>query len=173
MQRAADQERAERERAAAAVADVVRQALVCEDCGQPQAGGLCEECGYERRTQALTVEAGLVAATWAADLEAEVEAVAVDVRASLAGDIERARRMFLDSAPLGELNADPIGAASVLAFGALRAVEEALQEACRSAVGRLARTEEADVEARRPIRPSRGGAGSGTTRPVRTPSPRR
>ncbi|MFE3685412.1 hypothetical protein ACFXPM_19480 [Streptomyces sp. NPDC059095] len=156
--RAADQERAERERAAVAVADVVRQALACEDCGQPQAGGLCEACGYERRTEALTVEAGMVAATWAADLEDQdaVEAVAADVRASLAGDIERARRVFLASALFGELDADPIGAASVLAFGALRAVEEALPEFRRSALGRLARTEEADAEARRAYRTEQG-----------------
>ncbi|PJM98565.1 hypothetical protein CG740_34510 [Streptomyces sp. CB01201] len=156
--RGADQERAERERAAAAVAEVVRQALACEDCGQPQAGGLCEPCGYERRTEALTVEAGMVAATWAADLEdqAAIEAVAADVRASLTDDIERTRRVFLASAPLGELDADPIGAASVLAFGALRAVEEALVEFRRSALGRLARTEEADAEARRAYKTEQG-----------------
>ncbi|MFF3699467.1 hypothetical protein [Streptomyces sp. NPDC002221] len=61
----------------------------------------------------------------------------------MAGDIERARRVFLGSALLGELGADPIGAAPMLAFGALRAVEEALVEFRRSALGRMARTEEA------------------------------
>ncbi|MFD7716483.1 hypothetical protein [Streptomyces sp. NPDC059814] len=66
--RAADQERAERERAAAD-ADAVRQAPACEDCGQQQAGGLCEACSYRRRTEALIVEAAMVAATWAADLD--------------------------------------------------------------------------------------------------------
>ncbi|WP_242513920.1 hypothetical protein [Streptomyces leeuwenhoekii] len=120
--RTADQERAEREHAAAAAAETVRQALACEDCGQQQAGGLCEACGYQRRTEALIVEAGMVAATWSADLadQADIDAVAADVRASLAADIKRARRAFLDSAPPGELNADRIGAAAVLAFGALR-----------------------------------------------------
>ncbi|WNI34411.1 hypothetical protein [Streptomyces sp. ITFR-6] len=147
--RAADQERAERERAAAAAADEVRQALACEDCGQQQAGGLCEACGYRRRAEALIVEAGMVVATWAADLadQGDVDAVDADVRASLAADIERARGAFLDSAPPGELEADPIGAAAVLAFGALRAVEAALPEFRSSALGRLARTEEADAEA--------------------------
>ncbi|MCX4581325.1 hypothetical protein OHB41_51195 [Streptomyces sp. NBC_01571] len=156
--RAEAAERAECERAAAAAADAVRQALACEDCGQQQAGGLCEACGYERRTEALTMEAALVAATWAADLEdqAAVDAVAADVRASLAADIERARRVFLDSAPLSELDADPIGTASVLAFGALRAVEEALPEFRRSALVRLARTEEADAEARRAYKTEQG-----------------
>ncbi|WP_328698509.1 hypothetical protein [Streptomyces sp. NBC_00342] len=149
--RAADQERAERERAASAAADAVRQALACEDCGQQQAGGLCEACGYRRRAEALIVEAGMVVATWAADLahQGDVDAVAADVRASLAADIERARRAFLDSAPPGELDADPISAAAVLAFGALRAVEAALPEFRSSALGRLAQTEEADAEARR------------------------
>ncbi|MGP3635587.1 hypothetical protein ACTU45_19840 [Streptomyces sp. 24-1644] len=154
--RAADQERVER--AAAAAADAVRQALACEDCGQQQAGGLCEACGYRRRTEALIVEAGMVAATWSADLadQADVDAVAADVRASLSADVERARRAFLDSAPPGELDADPIGAAAVLAFGALRAVEAALPEFRSSALGRLARTEEAEAEAQRAFKTEQG-----------------
>ncbi|WP_331446624.1 hypothetical protein [Streptomyces xanthochromogenes] len=156
--RGADQVRVECERAAAAVADVVRRALVCGDCGQRQAGGLCEACGCERRMVALMVEAGLGAATWAAGLvdQAGVEAVAAGVGAWLAGDIECARRVFLDSALLGELGAGPIGAVSVLVFGALRAGEEALVEFRRSALGRLAGTEEADVGARRAFETERG-----------------
>ncbi|MEV8103567.1 hypothetical protein [Streptomyces sp. NPDC088135] len=156
--RAAAAEHSERERQAAAAADAARQALACEDCGQQQAGGLCEACGYRRRTEALVVEAGMVAASWSADLadQADVDAVAADVRASLAADIERARRGFLDSAPPGEMAADPIGTASVLAFGALRAVEEALPELRSSALGRLARTEEAEAEARRAYKTEQG-----------------
>ncbi|MFC8705858.1 hypothetical protein ACFUIV_27245 [Streptomyces anulatus] len=156
--RAADQERAKDERAAAAAAETVRQALACEDCGQQQAGGLCEACGYRRRTETLIVEAGMVAATWSADLadQADVDTVTADVRASLAADIERARRAFLDSAPPGELDADPIGAAAVLALGALRAVEAALPEFRSSALGRLARTEEAEAEARRAFKTEQG-----------------
>ncbi|MEV4975329.1 hypothetical protein AB0K59_30945 [Streptomyces scopuliridis] len=152
------QERAEREREAAAAADAVRQALACEDCGQQQAGGLCEGCGYRRRTEALTVEAGLVAATWAAVLDdpADVAAVTADVRASLAADIERTRREFLDSVEPGELDADPAGAASVLAFAALQAVEATLPEYRRSALGRLGRTEEAEAEARLAYRTEQG-----------------
>lgn len=156
--RSADQERAEREREAAAAAETIRQALTCEDCGQQQAGGLCEACGYRRRTEALIVEAGMVAATWSADLadQADIAAVTADVRASLEADIERARRAFLNSAPPGELDADPIGTAAVLAFGALRAVETALPEFRSSALGRLARTEEADTEARRAFKTEQG-----------------
>ncbi|MFJ5850802.1 hypothetical protein [Streptomyces sp. NPDC092903] len=52
---AADQERAER--AAAADANAVRQELGCEEYGQQQAGGLCEACGYRRRTEAPIVAA--------------------------------------------------------------------------------------------------------------------
>jgi len=156
--RAAAAEQAERERAAAAAADAVRQALACEDCGQLRAGGLCEACGYWRRTEALRVEAGLVAATWAADLDdtAGVAAVTADVRASLDADIERARREFLELVEPGELDADPVAAASALAFAALQAVEQALPEYRNSALGRLGRTEEAEVEARRAYKTEQG-----------------
>lgn len=53
--RTASAERAEGERQAAATADAVRQALAYEDCGQQQAGGLCEGRGYRRQTEALVV----------------------------------------------------------------------------------------------------------------------
>ncbi|MEV0694855.1 hypothetical protein [Streptomyces sp. NPDC050388] len=149
--RAAAQERAERERAAAAAADAVRQALPCEDCGQERSAGLCEACGFRRRTEAAIVEAGLVAATWSAALDDadDVAAVAVRVRASLEADIERARREFLELMEPSALDADLVLAASALAFAALQAVEQALPEYRSSALGRLGRTEEAEAEARR------------------------
>ncbi|MGW5929854.1 hypothetical protein ACWF2L_27035 [Streptomyces anulatus] len=111
-----------------------------------------------RLPAALIVEAGMVAAAWSADLadQADVDTVTADVRASLAADIERARRAFLDSAPPGELDADPIGAAAVLAFGALRAVEAALPEFRSSALGRLGQAEEACAEARRAYKTEQG-----------------
>lgn len=61
------------------------RALPCEDCGQEQAAGLCEVCGYRRRTEALTVEAGTVATAWSADLDDSqaVAAVLVHVRETL------------------------------------------------------------------------------------------
>lgn len=149
--RAAAQERAERERRASATADAVRQTLPCEDCGQERSAGLCEACGYRRRTEALIAEAGLVAATWSAALDDadDVAAIAVRVRASLEADIERARREFLELMEPGALDADPILAASALAFAALQAVEQALPEYRSSALGRLGRTEAAEAEARR------------------------
>ncbi|MFE4540213.1 hypothetical protein ACFRKB_34970 [Streptomyces scopuliridis] len=157
--RVAAQERAEAERAAAAAAaGAVRQELVCADCGQQRAAGLCEACGYRRRTEALIVEAGMVAATWAADLTdaADVAAVTDHVREALAADIAKAQGEFMAMVEPGELDADPAGAASVLAFAALQAVEQAVPEYRSSALGRLGRTEEAEAEARRAYKTEQG-----------------
>ncbi len=156
--RAAAQERAEHERQAAAAADAVRQALPCEDCGLQRSAGLCEACGFRRRTEAAIVEAGLIAATWSADLDDanDVAAVVAQVRASLEADIERARREFLELMEPGALEADPVLAASALAFTALQAVEQALPEYRSSALGRLGRTEEAEAEAQRAYKTEQG-----------------
>ncbi|MFJ7416357.1 hypothetical protein ACIQWZ_36990 [Streptomyces sp. NPDC098077] len=156
--RAADQERAEDERAAAAAAEMVRQALACEDCGQQQAGGMCEACGYRRRTETLTVETGLLAATWAAALDDrdDIDAVTAGVRASLEADIKHTQREFLDSVQPGELDTDTAGAASVLAFAALQTVEAALSDYRSDALGRLGRTEEAEAEASRAYKTEQG-----------------
>lgn len=136
---------------AAAAADVVRQALPCEDCGQERSAGLCEACGYQRRTEALTVEASMVAATWSAALDDAdaVAAVTAHVRATLEADIATARNQFLELVEPGELDADPVAAASVLAFAALQAVEQAAPEYRRCALAMLGRTEGAEAEARR------------------------
>ncbi|MFF9899103.1 hypothetical protein [Streptomyces longispororuber] len=173
--RAAAQERVERERQAAAAADAVRQALERADCEFQRSDGLCEVCGFRRRTEALMVEAGLVAAAGSADLfdPADVAAVTAHVRASLEADIERARREFLELVEPGALEKDPVLATPALAFAALQAVEQALTEHRSSALERLGRTEEAEAEAQRTYRPSRGAAGTSTTRTARTPSPPR
>ncbi|MFF3735187.1 hypothetical protein ACFYXM_34180 [Streptomyces sp. NPDC002476] len=156
--RAAAQERAEAERAAVAAADAARQALACEDCGLQQAGGLCEACGYRRRTESVIVEAGLVAAAWSADLTdpAAVAAVTADVRAHLSSCIKAVTQQFLGLMQPGELEAEPIAAASALAFTALQAVEQALPEYRSSALGRLGRTEEAEAEAQRAYKTEQG-----------------
>ncbi|WP_369394799.1 hypothetical protein AB5J72_50410 [Streptomyces sp. CG1] len=108
----------------------MRQALPCGDCGQRRSAGLCEACGYRRRTKAAITEAGLVAATWAADLDAaaDVAAVATHVRATLEADIEAAPEQFLELMEPGELEANPVAAASVLTFNALQAMQQALPE---------------------------------------------
>ncbi|WP_346177207.1 hypothetical protein [Streptomyces cuspidosporus] len=156
--RAAAQERAEAERAAAAAADAVHQELACEDCGQRRAAGLCEACGYRRRTEALVVEAGLVTATWAADLgdAADVAAVTGHVRASLEAGIEAAHAQFLELVEPGELDENPAAAASALAFAALQAVEQAAPEYRENALAMLGRTEEAEAEARRAYKTEQG-----------------
>lgn len=152
--RAAARERAEREREAAAVADAVRQALPCEDCGQQRSAGLCEACGYRRRTEALIVEAGLVAATWSADLTdlGDVAAVTADVRVSVEREIAAVRADYLRAMDPADQDGDPVGTASVLAFGALHTAEQALPEYRRNALAMLGRTEEAEAEAKRAYR---------------------
>ncbi|MFI5672194.1 hypothetical protein [Streptomyces sp. NPDC051704] len=144
---------AERQAAAAAL-----QVLPCEDCGQEQAGGLCEVCGYRRQTEALTAEAGLVAAAGSADLDDSqaVAAVLVHVRETLQAAARKVQDDFLESAEPGELDADPLGTASVLAFGALQAVQDAAPEYRRRALEMLGRTEEVEAEARRAYRTEQG-----------------
>ncbi|MGQ7754844.1 hypothetical protein ACUN29_41585 (plasmid) [Streptomyces sp. WC2508] len=152
--RAADQERAEHEAAAAAAADTVRQALACEDCGQDRTAGLCEACGYRRRTKALIVEAGLVAATWSADLTdpGDVAATVAEVRVAMEREIAAVRADYLSAMDPADRDADPVGTASVLAFGALHTVEQALPEYRRNALAMLGQTEEAEAEAKRAYR---------------------
>ncbi|MDH6554144.1 hypothetical protein [Streptomyces sp. SAI-041] len=149
--RGAARERGERERQEAAAAEAVRQELPCGECGRERSAGLCEACGLRRRTEAAIVEAGLVAATWAADLDdaADVAAVAAHVRSTLEADIEATHQQFLELVEPGELEADPVAAAAVLAFDAWQTVEQALPEYRSSALGRLGRTPEAEEEARR------------------------
>ncbi|MFJ3043863.1 hypothetical protein [Streptomyces tendae] len=149
--RTAAQEQAERERQAEAAAEAARQAMPCEDCGQDRSAGLCEACGYRRRTEAAIVEAGMVAAAWSAALDDadDVAAVTAHVRATLEADIEATHQQFLALMEPGDLESNPIAAASVLAFNALQAVQQALPEYRSSALGRLGRTEEAETEARR------------------------
>ncbi|MFI7178972.1 hypothetical protein [Streptomyces spororaveus] len=144
---------AERQAAAAAL-----QVLPCEDCGQEHAGGLCEVCGYRRQTEALTAEAGLVAAAGSADLDDSeaVAAVLVHVRETLQAAARKVQDDFLGSAEPGELDADPLGTASVLAFGALQAMQDAAPEYRRQALEMLSRTEEAEAEARRAYRTEQG-----------------
>jgi hypothetical protein len=97
------------------------------------------------------VEAGLLASTWSAALDDadDVAATAAHVRATLEADIATARQEFLQLMDPGELDADPVAAASALAFTALQAVQQAAPEYRRCALAMLGRTEEAEVEARR------------------------
>ncbi|WDN56355.1 hypothetical protein [Streptomyces clavuligerus] len=156
--RAAAAEWAEAERAAVAAADTVRQALLCEGCGQPRAGGLCETYGYRRRTETLIAEAGLVAAAWAADLTdaAAVAAVRAAVRACLEAAIRMAQDDFLRAADPDGLAENPDATESALAFTALHTLEQSLPEYHSSALDQLGRTPEADAEARRAYKTEQG-----------------
>ncbi|MCX4546505.1 hypothetical protein [Streptomyces sp. NBC_01565] len=150
--RAAGAEQAEREREAAAAADAVRQALACEDCGQQQAGGLCEACGYRRQTAALTVEAGLVAAAWSADLDnpASVAAATAEARATIERKAAAEWEEFLEITDRVELeNSGPVATETIRAFAALQTAQQAIEEFWRCALSVLGRTQEAEAEAQR------------------------
>ncbi|MFC5156733.1 hypothetical protein [Streptomyces amakusaensis] len=139
--------------------DTGRNCPHCEDRLTPladgmralRAAGLREARDYRCRTEALIVEARLVAATWAADLNdpADIAAVAADARASLEADIARNQREFLALMDPADPDANPAAARSAIAHAALQAVEAALPEYRASALGRLGQTEEAETEARR------------------------
>ncbi|WP_426501633.1 hypothetical protein [Streptomyces sp. D54] len=98
---------------------------------------------------------GPLAATWAAVLD-DIDAVTASVRASLEADIKHTQRKFLESVQPGEVDTDPAGAASVLAFAALQTVEAALSDYRSNALERLGRTEEAEAEARRAYKTEQG-----------------
>ncbi|MFD5557834.1 hypothetical protein ACFWIA_28835 [Streptomyces sp. NPDC127068] len=152
--RAAAADRAERERLASAAADAVRQALACEDCGQQQAGGLCETCDHCRQTETLISQAGLLVATWSADLTdpASVAAVAATVRTAIGHSVTAAWQEFLemtDTTGVAALEASPEAARDAYAFAALQTTQQALQEHHDTALAMLSQTQEAEAEAQR------------------------
>ncbi|MEV5887423.1 hypothetical protein AB0L74_33075 [Streptomyces sp. NPDC052020] len=173
--RAAAQERAERERAAAAAAEAARQALPCQVCGRDQAAGLCELCDHRRQTETLISEAGLIAATWSADLTdpASVAAVTAAVRTAIGQSIVTAWQEVLQITDVAALEADPEAAEDAYAFAAFQTAQQSVQEHHDHALTMLGRTEEAEAEARRAYKPSRTAPGSSTTRTAQTSSRRR
>ncbi|MGW1615193.1 hypothetical protein ACWCQZ_38260 [Streptomyces sp. NPDC002285] len=156
--RAAVAQRAEAERAAAAAADAVRQALPCEDCGQPQAAGLCERCDHTRQTETLIGEAGLYAAVWSADLAdpGNVAAVADQARAAIGDSVATAWQEFLQITDVAALEANPEATQDAYAFAALQTAQQAVQEYQDTALAMLGRTEEAEAEARRAYKTEQG-----------------
>ncbi|MEU7649882.1 hypothetical protein [Streptomyces huasconensis] len=149
--RAAAQEKAERERLAAAAADAVRQARPCGDCGQRQTAGLCEVCGHRRQTRELLQQAARTEAAWTAtDFSDPRQLAAARDRAltSLQREADRAGQELL--AALGDRYAeDPQAAAACAAYAVKARASELLEEARRTALAALARSPEADAEARR------------------------
>ncbi|QKZ18625.1 hypothetical protein [Streptomyces chartreusis] len=156
--RAAALERAEADRAAAAAADAVREALPCEDCGQPQAAGLCERCDHTRQTESLIGEAGLYAAVWSADLAdpGSVAAVADRARTAIGDSVAAAWQEFLQITDVAALEANPEAAQDAYAFAALQTAQQAVQEHQATALAMLGRTEEAEAEARRAYKTEQG-----------------
>ncbi|MEU3050125.1 hypothetical protein ABZ705_27060 [Streptomyces sp. NPDC006984] len=148
--RAAAAERAERERQAAAAADAVRQELACEDCGQERAAGLCEACRYERRVQELITQAEQMSAASVdpADTDAVARAVA-DVREILGTITRAARQRYLDALDRGADEADPDDVRTLLAYTERDALEQVVPKIRASVLATLARSPEANDEARR------------------------
>ncbi|MFD9601766.1 hypothetical protein [Streptomyces sp. NPDC059970] len=156
--RAAAAEQAERERQAAAAADAVRQALVCEDCGRGQAAGLCEACDHRRHTEALIGEAGFLAAAGSSDLTdpGSIAAVAAKARTAIGDSTGAAWQEFLQITDVATLEADPEAAEDAYAFTAFQTAQQAVGEYQDNALAMLGRTEEAEAEARRAYRAEQG-----------------
>ncbi|MFJ1803994.1 hypothetical protein [Streptomyces sp. NPDC088180] len=87
----------------------------------------------------------MVAATWSAD----IAAVTAEARAALEREVAAVHTRYLGAMDQAAQDEDPADVASVLAYGALQTVQEALPEIRHSALNRLGRTEEADAETRR------------------------
>ncbi|MCC9707292.1 hypothetical protein E4N62_19635 [Streptomyces sp. MNU76] len=156
--RAAAQERAEREREAETVADALRQALPCEDCGQDRSAGLCEACDHRRQTETLIVEAGLIAATWSDGLTdpGTVAAATAKARTAIGNSIATAWQEFLQITDVAALEANPEAAEDAYAFAAFQTAQQSLQEYQDNALAMLGRTEEAEAEARRAYKAEQG-----------------
>ncbi|MFC7795720.1 hypothetical protein [Streptomyces cinereoruber] len=136
----------ERERAAA------RQAVACEDCGRERSAGLCEACGHRRQTRALIAEAGLLAATWSADLTDPigVAAVAAGVRTAIETDTAAGWKQFLQLTSPADLEAaGPDATRDTAAHNAFVIAESAVVEYRDQALVMLGRSEEAQAEARK------------------------
>ncbi|MFF1511887.1 hypothetical protein [Streptomyces sp. NPDC058326] len=143
---AEEQAAIERERAAA------RQVVACADCGRARSAGLCEACDHRRQTEALIAEAGLLAATWSADLTdpAAVAAVAAEVRTAIEADIAAEWEQFQQITDLADLEAaGPDVVEDTAAHNAFLAAESAVTEYQHQALVMLGRSEEAQAEARK------------------------
>lgn len=139
VERAARQEAVARRREELEAADRQRAAAACEECGIPEAAGLCLVCSSGRRAEELLRQAVDVTVAVRADLddlaavEAFTERVVADTRRLLDGAVERS----------GDTTA------AVLAFTAATVAEEILDGRRASALARLASGEEAEAEADR------------------------
>ncbi|MFE3122158.1 hypothetical protein ACFXHD_01930 [Streptomyces hydrogenans] len=140
----------ERERAAAETA--VRQAVACDDCDRERSAGLCEACDHGRQVEALIGEAGLLAATWPADLSDSVAVVSVaaEVRTAIEGVIAASWAQFQEIADPAALEAaGPDAVEDAAAHNAMLTAESAAGEYQHKALVMLGRSEGAQAEARK------------------------
>ncbi|MFD5065237.1 hypothetical protein [Streptomyces sp. NPDC058394] len=139
LEHAERQEAVARQREELAAAEDERAAAACEECGIPEAAGLCLVCTSDRRTENLLRQAVDMTVAVRADLddlvasEAFVERVAADTRRMLDGAVE-----LSGNTP-----------AAVLAFTRATLAEQILDGRRTSALEHLAAGEEAETEAER------------------------
>jgi hypothetical protein len=116
-----------------------------------RSAGLCEVCGYRRRKEDLVTQTVLTVVAWSADLTdpCSVAAVAADVRAQLERGMADAREQLLALMGPAGRDDDPAARASCLAFTELQAVEETAPGHRATALAMLARSPEAEAEAKR------------------------
>ncbi|MFE6813532.1 hypothetical protein [Streptomyces sp. NPDC057675] len=140
------------ERARAADEAAVRQAVACEDCGRERSAGLCDACDHRRQAEVLIGEAGLLPATWSADLTdpVAVAAVAAEVRTAIEDAIAAewaAFQQITDPATLAV--AGPGAVEDAAAHTAMLTAESAAAEYRHEALVMLGRSEVAQAEARK------------------------
>ncbi|MFE2640141.1 hypothetical protein ACFXKF_36255 [Streptomyces scopuliridis] len=140
VEQAARQEAVTRRREELEAAERERAAAACEECGIPEAAGLCLVCSSGRRTEELLRQAVDVTVAVRADLddlaatETFTQRVAADTRRLLDGAVERS----------GDTTTP-----AVLAFTRATLAERILDGRRTSALERLAVGEEAEAEAER------------------------
>ncbi|OKJ48145.1 hypothetical protein AMK27_38825 [Streptomyces sp. CB02009] len=150
--------RAEAETLAAAEA-AVRQDVTCEECGRERSAGLCEACDHRRQIEVLISEAGLLQATWSADLTdpSSIAAVTAEVRAAIENDIAAEWAQFQKITDLADLDAaGPEAAKDAAAYNAFFTAEDAVADYRQRALDTLGRSEEALAEARKAYATERG-----------------
>ncbi|MGP3951150.1 hypothetical protein [Streptomyces sp. 7N604] len=137
---AAEQAALAQARAEAAAAERARQAQPCADCGAPGSASLCETCGHRRATEAVIREAARTAAAAWADpaSQADADTVAAHAEAGMRSDLDQT---------CAQARAQGATEHTLAVLGRVTA-ETTAAEYRRSALALLARTAEADTEAR-------------------------
>ncbi|MEU8764839.1 hypothetical protein [Streptomyces sp. NPDC048659] len=132
-----------------------RSSAPARERDEPRSAGLCEACDHRRQTEVLISEAGLLAATWSADLsdQVAVAAVATEVRTAINASVAAEWAQVLELAAPAALEAtspqeleDPAAHDALLTAGNLVAEywDEALVMLSRS----LQAQAQAEAEAR-------------------------